>query len=68
MVNIIQPNPNQPHLVVYGDIEHGHKFYGPFANLDKAIEFQNKNFPDDWCGTNAFPLFQDLQKEKKDNE
>lgn len=62
----INPDKHRPHIVVYGDIEHGHKFYGPFDNLEKAIEFQNKYYPDDWCGTNAFPLFQEVEKDKDD--
>ena len=36
-------NPLAKHIVINGDLESGHKFYGPFDNLDKAIDLIPEN-------------------------
>ena len=62
------PDPDKPYIVAYGDVSYGHTFYGPFANLAKAIEFQNENFPNDWCGTNALRLHEEVEKEEDNDQ
>ena len=54
--NDVTINPTAPHIVVNGDLESGHKFYGPFDNLDLANEFIDEHFGDLWATTNAFEL------------
>ena len=54
--NEVTINPSAKHIVINGDLESGHKFYGPFDNLDKANEFINEHFGDLWATTNAFEL------------
>jgi len=49
-------NPSAKHIVINGDLESGHKFYGPFDNLEKANEFMNEYFPNFWASCNAFEV------------
>lgn len=49
-------NPSAKHIVINGDLESGHKFYGPFDNLEEASEFIGEHFGDLWATTNAFEI------------